>query len=232
MGAVLPSALLRQMFASRNRLRNSRAALSVSHEDLLTAAALLTADKQCPARCAICHISDQMFQESRTVRNMRSRPLEMAKHEIARTAQLAIERTKTGMIIIYVSQYIQNPLSHHRIPLSQQSRHHATQQIARARVRLVFAKENHRFLLRQQPLSRCQASSRAHAANSTPLCQRHAMLIPSRVDCAVALRHRSIDRHGAFALEPENARSVGFELSLRERVNCAPELPSLGNGAF
>lgn len=46
MGAVLPPAL-RQMFALRHR--NSRAAaLSVNHEDLLTAAASLTADKECP----------------------------------------------------------------------------------------------------------------------------------------------------------------------------------------
>lgn len=50
MGAVLPPAL-RQMFASRHRNRNSRAALSVNHEDLLTAAVvLLTADKECPTR--------------------------------------------------------------------------------------------------------------------------------------------------------------------------------------
>jgi len=88
-------------------------------------------------------------------------------------------QTKTGMIINYVSIYIHKPYSHHHIPPPLQSRHRATKQIARPRVCFVFAKENHRFLLRQQLLARREASPAAHATDSPTLRQCHPMLIPS-----------------------------------------------------
>jgi hypothetical protein len=140
----------------------------------------------------------------------------------------AIEHAKTGVIINYVPGHVYKPYSHRTFP--RQSRHNAPKK-ARAWIGFELAKEDHRFLLRQQPLTRREADPTANATTRPTFRHRRTVLVSSRSNCAAALQ-RSLERHRPIALESEDSGVVRFELSLRERSDRTRQLASLGDGAF